>query len=40
MIKTRRFNLVRVLNAKRLTQGPYGFYLEIDAVLQEEPGDI
>jgi len=40
MIKTRKFNLVRVSGARDLTQGPDGKYLEIGAVLQEEPGDI
>jgi len=40
MIKTRKFNLVRLANARHFTQGPEGFYQEIGGILQEQPGDI
>ena len=40
MIKTRKFKLVRLANAKHLTRGPDGHYQEIGGGLQDEPGDI
>lgn len=40
MTKSCKFNLVRLGDAKRLTRGPFGPYLEINSVRQEEPGDI
>ena len=40
MTKSRKFNLVRLGDAKRLTRGPSGRYLEINGVKQQEPGDI
>ena len=40
MSRTRKFTLIRLANAKALTQGPEGDYAETNAIRQEKPGDI
>jgi hypothetical protein len=40
MSRSRKFTLVRLANARHLTQGPDGHYDEIGGVLQPKPGDI